>query len=75
MRPSLSNVCAITVRRGLECHVVSISAGAGVGLKGRQNLDANHKETLISTFRRAAQTSAPYREFIECCQSDSKHSR
>lgn len=59
----------------LEDIDVRIFCAAAMDFYRTQNLDANHKETLISTFRRAAQTSAPYREFIECCQSDSKHSR
>lgn len=54
----------------LEDIDVRIFCAAAMDFYRTQNLDATHKETLISTFRRAAQTSAPYREFIECCQSE-----
>lgn len=54
----------------LEDVDVRIFCSAAMDFYRTQNLDATHKETLISTFRSAAQRSAPYREFIECCQSE-----
>ncbi|XP_074614489.1 huntingtin-like isoform X2 [Acropora palmata] len=34
-----------------------------------QNLDSTSKEIYVSTFSKAAATSAPYRELLECCLS------
>lgn len=54
----------------LESIDVKLFCAAAMDFYRTQNLDSTHKETLISTFRNAAQTSAAYRELIECCLSE-----